>query len=267
MVHAGGGQLDRHFGAIAGGQLGSVQLQLVAEAERFAQDPPALVRIERARVAPGVAEGRQAAQAGDHVVDELADVLLGPHPVRDHVRAEERAHQLLFRLLGQAGVRPQERLLTLGREREAALGFQRRDSVPEEAAHALAAVLDQLVLGRRSRQPDGAHDAAAPVGLAPHPGRVLVSSRAGPDQVGAGVDEAGDDAGGRPVDDDGVRQRLHAPLPARAGPDPDDLAFEGGDSGRLQDPQRSLSLARLAGHQLAHAVDHQIRLDHARRID
>ena len=74
----------------------------------------------------------------------------------------------------------------------------------QEAAQASAPNIDQLFDPRAPRQPDRAHDAAAPIWLPAHAGSVLVGTRSGPEEMRAGVDEAREDAGSAGVDDHGV---------------------------------------------------------------
>ena len=136
----------------------------------------------------------------------------------------------------------------------------------EEGAEAGPADLDQRVLTGGAGVPDRPHDAAVGKRLAADPRRRLVGARAGPEQVDVRVDEAGDDAAAAGVDDPSAVRQAHPAEPAAGRPDPDDLPVAGGDRRLLQDTQRPLSLAGLAGHQLADAVNHQIGLDHGPRV-
>ena len=77
-----------------------------------------------------------------------------------------------------------------------------------------------------------------------------------------GVHEPGDDAAPAGVEHPRSLREPHPAQPASGGADPDDLAVAGGDGGLLQHSQRAFPLARLAGDQLADAVDDQVGLDH-----
>ena len=180
----------------AGAELVGVQPAREAGGRPGGEDGAGLVGVEGTGLAEGVDPAGVRRRGLQHRTGDEVDVpgrvvgVLG----RDDVGTEER------RLLGEEPRHREAAGLVVDGQAVAALDLQRGGAL---AAHLLDQPRDvggELLVGRGAQRGDGGADAARGVGLAGHPGGELGRPVAGEDQVGVGVDEAGDHRAAAEVD-------------------------------------------------------------------
>ena len=211
------------------------------------QDRARLLVVEGAAFAEGVDPARVRGGGFEHRAGDEVDVagrVLGV--LRGHdVGAEER------RLLGELPRHREAPGLVEGGQAVAALDLDGGGALAPHLGDEPGDVGRELLVGRGAGGGHGGADAAGGVALPRHPGSELVGTVAGEDEVGVGVDEAG-------------QHRATTEVPGRVGvgsveppADPHDPAALDHDRGILDEPERSPVVGRVVGDELGDPGEQQ----------
>lgn len=158
------------------------------------QDGAGLLLVEGARLAEHVGPADVARHGVELGAHEFGEVVLGGDAGGHDVGAEPAD------LVGELGGQPRRAEFLGHGQPVTGLRLQRRGALRERLGDVPAQSRAQLVVGGGAGRGDGRGDTARRVGLPGHPGLELARAVAGEDEVGVGVDPAGQDGAAAEVD-------------------------------------------------------------------